>query len=118
MKIFLKQIILSIGISIGLIFILALIISKTTITENIITPAIISISTISITIGAIGVSKNKKKKGIINGSLLGIIYMFGMYIISSIILKDFSITSKMLIMIFGGIIGGAFGGIIGVNLKK
>lgn len=118
MKIFLKEIILSIGISLGLIFILSLIISQTTITEDVITPAIILISTFSIIIGAIGVSKNKKKKGIINGALLGFIYMFSMYILSSIVLKDFSISAKMLVMILTGIIGGAIGGIIGVNLKN
>ena len=42
--------------------------------------------------------------------------MIGMYLISSIILKDFSLNIKSFIMIFCGMIGGMIGGIIGVNL--
>ena len=118
MKVFLKEIILSLGISITLIFLLSLIISNTKINENIINPTVIFISTFSIIIGGIRVSKTKKKKGIINGTILGMIYMIFMYIFSSIILKDFTITVKMLIMILCGILGGALGGIIGVNLKN
>lgn len=116
MKIFLREIIISIILSILLMIILSVIISQTSISETIITPGIIAISSISIMIGGIRVSKAKKQKGIINGALLGIIYMIGIYLISSIILKDFSLTYKSLIMILGGILGGALGGIIGVNL--
>lgn len=116
MKIFLKESIISFVMSIFLIFILSIIISKTTITENIIIPGIILISSISIMFGSIRVSKNKKQKGMINGALLGFIYMFAMYLISSIILKDFSLNLKSLIMFLSGIVAGIFGGIIGVNI--
>lgn len=116
MKIFFKESIISFVLSILLIFILSIIISKTTVTEDIIIPGIILISSISIMVGGIRVSRIKKQKGIINGALLGFVYMISMYLISSIILKDFSLNSKSLIMCLCGILAGMFGGIIGVNL--
>ena len=116
MKIFFRESIISFILSIGLIFILSLIISKTTIAESVIIPGIILISSISIMFGGIRVSRLKKQKGMLNGALLGFIYMFSMYLISSIILKDFSLNLKSMIMFFSGIIAGILGGIIGVNL--
>lgn len=116
MKLFLRETIISFILSLILIFILAFIISKTTVSESIIVPGIIVISSVSIMFGGIRLSKAKKQKGLINGALLGIIYMAGMYLISSIILKDFSLNVKSLIMILSGMLGGVLGGIIGVNL--
>lgn len=116
MKIFFRETIMSFALSILLIFILAVIISKTTISEAIIIPGIVTISSISIMIGTIRVSKAKKQRGIINGAILGGIYMCFMYIVSSILLKDFSLNIKSFIMIASGILTGILGGIIGVNL--
>ena len=116
MKIFFRETIMSFALSILLIFMLAVIISKTTISEAIIIPGIVTISSISIMIGTIRVSKAKKQRGIINGAILGGIYMFCMYIVSSVLLKDFSLNIKSFIMIASGILTGILGGIIGVNL--
>ena len=118
MKIFLKGTIFSIVLSILLIFVLSIIISKTTVPEKVIMPCIIVISSLSIMIGSINVTIKKEKNGIINGGTIGLIYMISMYIISSIILKDFSLTTNSIIMILFGIICGCIGGIIGVNFKK
>ena len=49
--------------------------------------------------------------------ILGIIYMFSLYIISSIITGNFAVTSYSIIMIAVSIISGIIGGIIGVNRK-
>ena len=65
MKIFFRESIVSFVLSVFLIFILSIIISKTTLTENIIVPGIILISSISIMFGSIRISKNKKQKGMI-----------------------------------------------------
>lgn len=115
MKHFVKETIISIMLSLILIFVLSIAISKTSLKEDIIIPGIISISSISIIVGSIRISKLKKEKGIINGILIGLLYMGSMYIISSIILKDFSLSTKSLIMIISGMMCGVIGGIIGVN---
>ena len=115
MKVFLKEYIISILLTILLIFVLSVVISKTSVPENIIMPAIIAITSLSIMIGAFKISKVKKEKGILNGCILGLIYMISLYIISAFITLEFTLTVTSLIMIFFGILGGAIGGIIGVN---
>lgn len=115
MKIFAKETVGSIILSMILLILLSLIISKTNIREEIIIPAIIIITAVSILFGSVRVSKCKKEKGIVNGAIFGLMYMGIMYIISCIVTKDFILTLNSIIMIFSGILGGIIGGIIGVN---
>ncbi len=118
MKVFFKEYIISILLTILLIFILSLLISTTDVSENIIKPVVIAITSISIMIGSFRVSRVKKEKGIINGSILGLIYILTLYILSSCLNFNFTITITSLIMMLFGIVGGAIGGIIGVNFKN
>ena len=115
MKNFFKCLGLSIIVSLILIGILSLIMSNTNINDNLLNPFIIGIVTFSILIGGFYMAKNKKEKGIVFGSLLGIAYILSLYILSSIVLLDFSLTINSLIFICLGILGGAIGGILGVN---
>lgn len=117
LKQFLKGTILSIVMTIIMLFILASILCFTEASENIITPSIIFISALSILTGSFIIMKKIKSKGLIYGILLGIIYMCIIYFISSIISMDFSLGIGSIIMIIFGILSGAIGGIIGVNLK-
>ena len=116
LKIFLKAIIVSVFCSLFLILILSFLVSNTNLKENIINPSIIFISAVSILIGGFLVSKKIKKKGILWGALLGVIYMAIMYIVSSLMNMNFSIDMTAFMMIGFGILGGAIGGILGVNL--
>lgn len=118
MKEFIKEIIISCLITLILICLLSIIISKTNVSENLITPLTIVITTLSLLIGGFRVSKAKKEKGIIYGSILGICYMLILYIISSFVNFNFSLTINSIIMIILGILGGAIGGILGVNFLK
>lgn len=115
-SVFLKSIVISMICSLLLIFVLSFLVSNTNLKESIINPSVIFISAISIMIGGFLVSKKIKKKGILCGALLGIIYMILMYIISSFMNMNFSINLNAIIMIGFGILGGAVGGILGVNI--
>ena len=115
MKNFFKSLVLSNAISLVLIGVLSLIMSNTNINDSLLYPIIIGIATFSILIGGFCIARNKKEKGIISGSLVGIVYILCLYILSSIILLDFSLTINSLIFIVLGILGGAVGGILGVN---
>lgn len=117
MKVFIREYIVSILLTILLIFILSLVISSTTVPEKIIKPATIAITSLSLMFGAFRISKHKKEKGILNGCILGIIYMLSLYIMSAFLTLEFTLTTSSIIMIFLGILGGAIGGVIGVNFK-
>lgn len=112
-----KGYIISIILSIVGIYIFSIILVNTNIQENTIRPVIIIISSISILIGSSISCLKIKKKGIINGVSVAIIYYCSMFILSSVILCGFSFNINSVIMITVGVILGGVGGIIGVNLK-
>ena len=113
-----KGSIFSIVLSLLLLLITAIVLTYTNVSENIIPTAIIIISALSILIGSIISSMNIKKNGIINGALVGMIYMVIIYLISSITITGFGINLKTILMIIASIFAGIVGGIIGVNIHK
>ena len=60
---------------------------------------------------------NIKKKGILNGGVIGGAYILILYIISSLLNWKFGLNMQSVIMIMVGIIFGMLSGIIGVNKK-
>lgn len=116
-----KNIIKGVGISfistIIFLFIYACILTFTNIGENTMNTVIILITAISILIGSSIVNCKIKKNGLINGGLVGGIYLLLIYLISSILNWKFGLDVQSLILIGIGIIFGIIGGIIGVNKK-
>ena len=108
---------ISIILSLILLTIYAALLSYTSISENTMVPVIITITGISILIGSSISSMHIKKQGMLNGALVGIIYMLTIYILSSIFLSSFELTTNSIIMIAVGIGTGMIGGVIGVNMK-
>lgn len=106
----------SIIISLILLTIYASLLTATNISETTMVPVVITIAGISILIGSSISSFKIKKQGMMNGALVGMIYMILIYILSSILLTGFAINMKSIIMIIVGTIAGMIGGVIGVNL--
>ena len=117
----LLNILKGIGISLVVTFILLLIFSLlltyTDISENLINPVIMVVTGISILIGSSIGNCKIKKKGLVNGGIIGGSYIIILYLISSILNWNFSINLQAIIMVCIGIICGILGGIIGVNKK-
>ncbi len=116
-----KNVFKGIGISmiftIICLFIFAILLTYTTISESTITPVIIIVTGVSILVGSsIGNSKIKKN-GILNGALVGGGYILILYLLSSLLNVRFSLNIQSVIMIAIGVIFGILGGIIGVNRK-
>jgi len=112
-----KGTLLSMVATIILLFIYAIMLTYTNINESTIPIITIIITAISILAGSAITTLHIRKNGAINGGLVGIIYIFSLYIISSIITGNFAVTSYSVIMIAVSIISGIIGGIIGVNRK-
>lgn len=117
-KTILKGTMISVLLTLILLFIFATLLTYTTIAENTIPAVIIVITAISLLIGSSIANRKIKKNGLINGALIGLIYLLTIYIVSSIISGSFGMNLKSIIMIICGIIFGILGGIIGVNTKK
>lgn len=101
---------------IGLI-IFASLLTYTSIAESTISSVTIIITVISILIGSSICMSNVRKNGIINGSIVGLIYILIIYTLSSLIEGSFSLNVYSIIMIIGSVLAGALGGIIGVNRR-
>lgn len=110
-----KGVIISIISTLVFLIILSLVLIYTSISEKIINPCIIVITAISIFIGSSIGNLKLKKNGLLNGAIIGGIYLISIYIISSIINQNFTFTIQSVIIIVSGMICGMFGGIIGVN---
>lgn len=98
------------------LLIYAILLTSTNIPETTIKVVVITVSGISILIGSSVSSFKIKKNGIVNGALVGMIYIFTIYLLSSAIFVGFSLNLSSIIMIVVSILTGMIGGIIGVNL--
>ena len=110
-------IMVSVVLTLILLFIFSIILAYTSTTESAIIPVIIGITGISILSGSSIATSKIKKKGIVNGMIVGGIYIFILYLISSILNANFNLNMYSITMIIIGIIAGAIGGMVGVNLK-
>ena len=114
----LKGTMISIILTLILLFIFATILTYTNVAEGTIPAVIIVITAISLLIGSSVVGRKARKNGLLNGAIIGTIYLLLIYMISSIVGGNFNIGFKSIIMIFVGILFGILGGIVGVNTKK
>lgn len=111
------------GAGISIIFtlicltIFSAILTYTNLSESLIQPVVISVTGISILVGSFFATKKIKKNGIIKGIAVGLIYVMLIYLISSVVNNaNFALNSGSIVMIAIGILCGAIGGIIGVNM--
>lgn len=112
-----KGVIISIIFTSIFLFIFSILLTYTSISESFITPVIIVITAISIFIGSSIGNIKMKKNGLLNGALIGGIYLLSIYLLSGIINQSFTLSTQSIIIIIAGMICGMFGGIIGVNKK-
>ena len=107
----------ALGITLWLLFIFAVVLTYTNIAESVIKPVIIIVTAISILIGSSLSTLKIKKNGLLNGAIVGFIYIFSLYIISSITGSGFNLNIISIIMLVASVVAGMVGGIIGVNLN-
>ena len=80
-------------------FVLALLLSKTNISDDIMGNAIIGISAFSIAVGGFLSSRKLEMKGIVCGALQGVLYMILLYVISSLACGEFALRIEGIMMI-------------------
>ena len=112
-----KGSIIALILTIIMLTIYAALLANTNISENTMVPVLIGITGVSILIGSSIISTNIKKNGIINGALVGLIYILSIYLLSSILTGIFLLNINSIILIIVCILTGMIGGIVGVNMK-
>ena len=115
-KIF-KGVGISIAFTLICLTIFSALLTYTNLSESLIQPVVISVTGISILVGSFFATRKVEKNGIIKGVSVGLIYILLSYIVSSVVNGgNFALTIGSIIMILIGILCGAIGGIIGVNI--
>ena len=112
-----KGSIIAIIITLIMLLVFSMLLTYTSIPEKIIPTVIIVISALSILIGSQMATLNIRKNGIINGCLVGIIYISIIYVVSSITNGNFTIGLNSAIMMISSVVAGGIGGVVGVNMK-
>ena len=112
-----KGVVISYIFTIVMCLIYAIVLTYTNVQENTIPPVIIVITAISIFIGSTIGNYKIQKNGLLNGALVGLIYIVTIYLISSILNGYFTLNIASIIMIVLSILFGILGGIIAVNRK-
>ena len=113
----LKGVVISYIFTIVMCLIYAIVLTYTNVQENTIPPVIIVITAISIFIGSTIGNYKIQKNGLLNGALVGLIYIVTIYLISSMLNGYFTLNIASVIMIVLSILFGILGGIIAVNRK-
>ena len=111
----LKGSLISIVTTLILLIIFSAILTYTNVNENVMPTVIIIVTALSILIGSQISTLKIKKNGIINGASVGIIYIVLLYLISSLVTKNFSLNNYSIIMMVTSLLIGGVGGVIGVN---
>ena len=112
-----KGVLISLISTVIMLFIFAILLTYTDINENITSTVIVVVTGISILMGSSIGNFKMEKNGLVNGAIIGTIYISTIYMISSILNWRFSLNFQSIIMIIIGMIFGILGGIIGVNKK-
>jgi putative membrane protein (TIGR04086 family) len=112
----LKSSIIAIIMTLVCFAIFAIIIKVADLQETIIAPVVQVIRTLSIAFGGMLAAKSSKKLGWLKGGITGIVYVLLAFMISSMFGGSIFMGSVIFSDILLGIIAGAVGGIIGVNV--
>lgn len=105
-------------ISLVLLFILACIVTYTSFPESYVYGVISAITVIGILLASISVAKKYRTLGWVHGAVTGVLYNMILYVISVSFLSFIGAQKGILSFIVIGVVCGALGGIVGVNLKK
>lgn len=111
----LKGLGISIMVTLIGIFLFAVLLTYTNISESTIPIVIIAISFVGILIGATISTRKISKNGMMNGGIIGGTYVILLYLLSSLLGAGFSFNIYTIIMMIAGIIAGLLGGILGIN---
>ncbi len=113
-----KGIIVSYIITIPAFIVFALVLSYTDFPEKYL-PAVVLITTImSIFVAGSTTTKHIKSRGWLNGGAVGLVYILVLYVLSSIVYKDFTINRQIISMALIGLLTGSIGGIVGINMRS
>lgn len=115
--IYFKSIAIALVFSMIIFLIVAIIITFTSLSEGVLPLIVSTVMILSIAFSGILTAVAKKKNGLLQGLITGIIYTILILFLLWLMADDFSFDRFLLIKCVIGISSGGIGGMIGVNIK-
>lgn len=106
------------GLTLVFLLIFSVLLVKTNIRESVMDIVIKTVSVLSIFTGSVVANLKTRKNGVLNGAIIGVIYIISLYLISSFLNDNFSINMTAFAIGLLCLFTGAIGGLIGVNLNR
>jgi putative membrane protein (TIGR04086 family) len=113
----LKGILVSYIITIPVFIIFAFILSCTDFPTKYVNAVVIIVTIASIVVAGAVSTRKVKSKGWLNGGIVGFLYILILYFLGSIVFNNFRLGGNVISMLIIGVLMGAVGGIIGINLR-
>ncbi|MGI6188241.1 MAG: TIGR04086 family membrane protein [Clostridiales bacterium] len=113
----LKASLFAVIISLICFVLFALVMKLANLQESIIPPVNQAIRIVSMVVGGAAAARSSKSKGWLKGALTGLLYIVWAFIISGIFGGGYIFDTVLLSDVLLGIVVGAIGGIIGINIE-
>ena len=112
-----KGLIVSVSVTLLALIILSLVITYTPLSEAFADIAVAVITYIADAAGSFSAARGTSGKGWLTGILSALVYIFMMWLVSTLIQGNVHTDSSNILHILISIVCGAFGGIVGINVS-
>ena len=103
----------------GVVFaVFALLIVYTSLPDSIIGTVVFVTMIVAIMVSGFVVARNATSRGWLNGAVGGLLYVLILYIIGAMFRYGLVFDRHVAMLLIIGFLAGAFGGIVGINMKK
>ena len=114
----LKAVFVSYCLSVALLFLVAILATFKSFSDNAISIAVNIVTTFGVAFCGFVSGRHFESKGIVFGAICGTVYAVLLCLIGNLAAQTFQVTSGALTALAIGVICGAVGGIVGINTKK
>ena len=114
----LKGIIFSVLATVACMAVLALVCYFGNISDKLLGILVFAATILCVFTGALFVSRNAQKSGLVHGALLGLGYFLAVFIVSLILQKKVDFDMHLATLLMGDVAAGMLGGVFGINAKN
>ena len=114
----LKALGLAFGFTFGVFAVFALLIVYTGLSDSIVSTVVFITMVFAIMISGFAVARSASSRGWLNGAVGGLMYVLILYILGAMFQFGLVFDRHVALLLIIGFLSGAFGGIVGINMKK
>ncbi len=113
-----KSIAVSYGFTFAVFAVFAVLLTYTSVPDTIIDTVVLLTMIFAVMISGFTTARRATSRGWLNGAVGGLIYVLILYIVGAMFVTGLVFDKNVVILMLIGFLSGAFGGIVGINMKK